>query len=110
MGFAGGHIGRDRQLFRHGDGAGVQALLHLHDHDAGFFVAGHDRALDRRGAAPARQQRGVQIEAAEFWRIEHVFRQDQAIGHDHRHIGVQGAEFRNRLRLTKIFGVSTFKP
>ena len=37
--------------------AGVEAGVHLHDGDAGARVAGLDRALDRRGAAPARQQR-----------------------------------------------------
>ena len=33
-----------------------------HDADAGALVAGHDRPLDRRRAAPARQQRGMDVE------------------------------------------------
>ena len=38
------------------DRAGVEALLDLHDADAGLVVAGENGALDRGGAAPARQQ------------------------------------------------------
>ena len=34
-------------------------------------VTGQDRALDRRRAAPARQQRGVDIDAAERKQVEH---------------------------------------
>ena len=41
--------------------AGVEACVHLHDHHAGFMVARHDRPLDRRSTAPARQQRGVAV-------------------------------------------------
>ena len=45
--------------------AGVEALIELHDGHAGFGIAREDRALDRRGAAPARQQRAVDVHAAE---------------------------------------------
>ena len=55
-------IGR-RALEQHG--AGVEPRVELHDGDAGFRVAGEDGALDRRGAAPARQQRTVDVQAAE---------------------------------------------
>ena len=61
---------RDRQPLGHRDVAGVEAVVHLHHHHAGLGIAGHDGAVDRRGAAPARQQRGVQVEAAERRRIE----------------------------------------
>ena len=37
------------------DGASVQAFVHLHDADAGFFVARFDSALDGGGPPPARQ-------------------------------------------------------
>ena len=43
---------------------GVEPALHLHDRDSRHPIAGEDRALDRRGAAPARQQRGMDVEAA----------------------------------------------
>jgi hypothetical protein len=42
--------------------AGVEPGVHLHDGDAGLGVAGFDGAVDRRSAAPARQQRGVDVE------------------------------------------------
>ena len=63
--------------------AGVEPRLHLHDADAGLGVARQDRAVDRRGPAPARQERGVDVEAAVARRVEHRLRQDQAIGDDH---------------------------
>ena len=49
-------------------------------------IAGEQRALDRRGAAPARQQRGMDVDAAEPRHREHRRRQDQAVGHDHERI------------------------
>ena len=50
--------------------AGIEPLVHLHDGDAGLPVAGEDGALDRRRAAPARQQRGMDVEAAEPRRLQ----------------------------------------
>ena len=90
---------------RHGNRAGVEPLLHLHHHHAGLGIARHDRAVDRRGAAPARQQRRVQIEAAERKGLEDRLRQDEPIGDDDRHIramaardafGVRGPQRRGR--------------
>ena len=75
-------------------GAGVEPCVHLHDGDAGLAVAGEDGALDRRRAAPARQQRGMDVEAAEARRLEHRLRQDQAIGRDHRGIEAERGEAR----------------
>ena len=40
----------------HGDVASVEAGSHLHYHDASLCIAGHDGSVDRRRAAPARQQ------------------------------------------------------
>ncbi len=89
---------RDRQPLRHRDIAGVEADIHLHHHHAALGVARHDGAVDRSGAAPARQQRGVQVEAAERRRIENGLRQDHAIGDDDGRIGVVRAEFLERFR------------
>ena len=50
-------------------------------------VAGHDGALDRRGAAPARQLGRVQIEASEARRLEHGRRQQQSVGDDDGGVG-----------------------
>ena len=67
-------------------GPGVETRVDLHDGDAGFGVAREDGALDRRGAAPARQQRAVDVQAAEPRQIEHRLRQDQPVGDDHEQI------------------------
>jgi hypothetical protein len=75
-----------------GDGAGVEPLVHLHHHHAGLFIAGHDRPLDRRGTAPARQQRGVAVVAAVAGAVEDRFRQQQAVGDDDGDIGLVGGE------------------
>ena len=87
-----GHVGTDRHPLGHGDGAGIEAFVHPHDGDAGLGVAGHDGAVDRRGAAPARQQRGVQIEAAERHRFQDRLGKDQAIGDHDRRLGAMGAK------------------
>ena len=63
--------------------------VEAHDRDAALPVAGHDGAIDGRGASPARQQRGVEIEGAVARGVENWFRQDQPIGHDHGGIGVE---------------------
>ena len=54
--------GPDRRLLGQGDRPFVEPLGQPHDADAGRLVAGHDRPLDRRRTAPARQQRRVDVE------------------------------------------------
>ena len=66
--------------------AGIQADVHLHDAHAGFGIAGFNCTLNRCCAAPTGQQRGVDIEAAVFGRIQHFLRQNQAIRGHHHHI------------------------
>ena len=83
---------------------GVEPLLHFHNHDAGFPVAGHDRALNGRRAAPARKQGRMHVQAAERRRIQDGFRQDQAIGGDHGNIGRQASELLLDLRPPQGFG------
>mgnify|MGYP000190324083 CR=1 FL=1 len=75
---------------------GIEALVHLHDRDAGFHVTRFDGALDRRRTAPARQQRGVDVQAAQAGRHEHPARQDQAIGRDDQHVKPRGLQHRAR--------------
>jgi hypothetical protein len=82
----------NRQALDHAHIAGIQAGIHLHDGDAGFGVAGLDGAMNRRCTAPARQQAGVDVQAAQARRIEHPLRQDQAIGGHHHHIGLSGID------------------
>ena len=81
--------------------SGVEPGLHLHDRDARFGVPRKDGAMNRRGAAPARQQRGVNIQATKaphFVRnVEHRLRQNQPVSSHHQHIGVKRCEFGPRL-------------
>ncbi len=65
---------------------GVEAGIHLHDGDPALRVAGQHRRLDRCRPAPARQQAGVDIQAAAPRRLQHRRRQDQAVGRHHRRI------------------------
>ena len=74
---------------------GVEPGVHLHHGDAGLGVAGLDGAVDRRGAAPARQQRAVDIQAAQagpaigvrrLHGVKHPLRQDQPVSGHHQHI------------------------
>jgi hypothetical protein len=73
-------------------GTGVEAGIHLHNAHAGFGVARFDGALYRGGTAPARQQRGVDVEAAVCGCVEHGLRQNQPIGGHHHHIGILRAQ------------------
>ena len=69
---------------------GVEAGVHLHDRDPRRCVAGFDGTLDRRGAAPSRQQRGVDVQAAQARQSQYPLRQDQAVGGHHHHVGRGG--------------------
>ncbi len=53
-------------------------------------------ALDGRCAAPAGQQRGVDVDAAVFRRVENFLRQDQPVGGDDGGVEIQRREFRAR--------------
>ena len=64
----------------------VQSLAHFHDADTGAFVSGKNCSLYRRGSSPARQQRGVHVDAGEARQVKHGFRQQQAIGDNDDHI------------------------
>ena len=85
---AGGGVGGgDRQGLAHQHVAGVQPGIHLHDGDAAGGIARFDGAVDGGGPAPARQQRGVDVHAAQPWQIQHPLRQDEPVGGHHHHIG-----------------------
>ena len=62
-----------------------------------FVVSGQYCALNGRRTAPARQQRGVDVDAAQFRRGESGRRQNQAVGHHDQCIEPQVAQmFRSR--------------
>ena len=74
-----GPIGR-RTVGQHRPG--VERLDDPHDRHAGFALAGDDRAMHRRGAAIAGQQRRVDVDHAEPRRGEHGVGEDLPVGGD----------------------------
>ena len=74
--------------------AGVEALVDQHRRDAGLGLAAGDRPLDRRRAAVAWQQRGVDVHGAERREVDHGAGQDLAEGDDDLQLGPQRAQLR----------------
>ncbi len=97
---SGGLQGVDAQDLRGQDRALVQPLGHAHDLDAGDLVPRHDRPLDGRRAAPAGQERGVEVEAAQPRRVENGGGQDLAEGHHHGGVEAEGREGRDLVGVT----------
>ena len=110
MQLRGGFLSSDGCFFAKQYGSGVQTRLHLHDADAGVRIPRQNRAVDRCGATPARQERCVNVQTALFWRIQHGLGQQQPIGHDHSDIGIQRGEFRLILWRAEFFRVAHQKP
>ena len=89
-----GIIGFDRACSRGKYRTGIQAGVHLHEADSRFPVTGQDGPLYGCGAAPARQERGMDIDTTQPRHRQHRGRQNQAIGdHDHQ-VGPESIECR----------------
>ena len=80
-----------------GDRPGVELGDRPVDGDAGALVAGHERALDRRGAAPARQQRRVDVEPQRA--VEQRVRDQQPVRADDDGVGAEVDRLVQRRRL-----------
>ena len=85
-------LGRNRDTLGEANRTGVEPLAHMHDGDPGFGIARHDGALDRRGTAPARQQRGMDMKQPSRGASRIGRGEQEAIGDDHGGIGFQVAE------------------
>ena len=85
---SGGVCGLNRQALAQQHVAGIQPRVHLHDSHAGDGIARFNRAVNRCRAAPARQQGGVDVQAAVAGCIQHPLRQDQTVSGDDHHIGL----------------------
>ena len=90
--------GIDGDTFGQRHRPGIEPRIHLHHHHAGLRVTCHDRPLDRRSAAPARQQRGMTIVRAKPRAIQNGLRQQKAVGDHNSNIGVQRLERLNIIR------------
>ena len=85
-------IGRDGYRRPYQDRSCIQPLIHLHDAHPRFAIPGQYRPLDGCGAAPPRQQRRMNIEAAVRRNGQHGSREDEPVRrHDH-HICLDVAE------------------
>ena len=90
----------DGQALGQQHAARVQALVHLHDGHARLRVARLDGAVYGRRAPPARQQAGVNVQAAQARHLQRPDRQDEAVGGHHHHVGLHRLHRRaGRLRL-----------
>jgi hypothetical protein len=78
-----GVLGEDRLDGGEAHRAAVQAGGESHDRHPARRVAGHDRPLDRRGTAPARQQGGVHVEYLVLGE-QRLLDQRPKRAHDHR--------------------------
>ena len=91
-------------VFRYRDAAlqqdipGIHPFIHQHDGHAGFPFAADDAPLDRRGAAVGRQQRGMDVQAAQGRDAEDVGRQKAPVSGGHDHVRLQGADVGFELR------------
>src|SRR5205823_10433400 len=88
---------RDFDFFLEQNVTGIETFIHIDDGDPGFAITRRNRRLDRRRTAPARQDRGVQIEACNRWNFEDLARQNLPVSHYDNHIWIQTANFLNRL-------------
>ncbi len=74
------------------NGSGVEPCVHLHDRYAGLAVARKESALDRRGTAPAWQQRRVDVDRTLAADREHCRRQQQSVGDNDDRIAARGLQ------------------
>jgi hypothetical protein len=84
----------DRRARFEADWPRIESFGDAHHSDASLGIACHYGAVDWRRAAPAGQERSVQIERTVPWGVEDGLRQNQPIGHDHGSVGIEGGEAR----------------
>ena len=75
---------RQREAALRGDRACIELLHRLVDRDADLLVAGEQRPLDRGRAAPARQQRRMDVQPEPL--LEQALRDQQAVRGDDRRL------------------------
>ena len=67
----------------------VELVVHLHNRDASFFVAMKQGFLDRGGATIFGEQRGVDVDGAEFGYFEDFWRKNHAEGDNNEEVGFE---------------------
>src|SRR5882757_2464123 len=79
------------------DIASVESFVHIHRCDTRLTIASRDCGLNRRCSSPARKKRRVQIQTGKAWNLEHITRQDLAVGNDDNYIGRKVPDLFGRL-------------
>ena len=98
----------DRLAGAQTDRTAVESCREAHDRDARALVAGDDRALDRRRAAPAGQQRRVHVEQR-VRREQRLPDQRTERAHDDG-IGFQVGDLRRRRLVVDVLGLLQHEP
>ena len=85
---------RSGYLRRHGpvNRAGIEPRVHAHEADPRGPVSSQDRRTHRRRTAVARQEAGMNVEAAGDWEGQQGGFQDLAEGSDHHQVGLAGTQ------------------
>ena len=90
--------------------AGVELFGEAHDGHTGAHFAAQDRPLDRCRAAILRQQRGVNVDAAEAWQIQDRTRQNPPVGGDDDQVGRPGAQLIEKLGRSDLERLQNWDP
>ena len=91
-----------RRRSRRDDRTAIEARGPLHERDAGLPVAREDRVRDRRCAAPARQQGGVDIHRPAVDTVDQPARDEIAIRGPHQGVRPQPEDRRDRVAVQGI--------
>ena len=96
---AAGFLAADAEPPLRQDGAGVELDGPLHERHAGLEISREDRVRDRRGAAPPRQKRGVDVHRAPVSRVEQVIRDSVPVGRPDQNLRSQRRKRNQRRRV-----------
>ena len=100
---------RDRNAALRQYRTSVETRFHPHDRYAGLAVAREERALDRRRAAPARQQRRMNIQGPLRCDIKERRRQEHAVSGDYHSVGAGSAHACRHLGGLQRFRLENFQ-
>ena len=101
--FAEGFLGPDGRLFLQENRAGIDSFVHLHDRDAGPFLPFDQRPLEGRRPPVFREERGVDIDAAEAGAADDLPGKDLAEGGQDNQLRREGPEGVQKRRLPDFF-------
>ena len=89
--------------------SGIEAGIHSHDGDPRFRISCQEGSLDGRSAAPARQERSVNVQGATQG-IQDIGRDNQPVGGDDGRVRTRGANPRRGVGPSEIRGLPELQP